>query len=400
MTVVPLRAGNRELPSWIDYFCEYTNDIQSPNAFRKWAGIVAVAGAIERKVWLLSQGAPIYPNLYVFLVGPPGSGKTRAVSECEQLWRALPEHKIAPTSLTKASLIDAVKEAERALPGHPDLGTYNSLLLASKEFSALLPGYDPDFMNALTYLYDNEPYGEKRRSKDTDFVIKNPCLNMIACTTPSYLNETLPAGAWDQGFLSRTIIAYSEVADIAPLHLLEDGKKRDTHLEKALKQDIQTIGSRVGKIAFERDAAEALEAWNKARREHEPKHPRLTHYNTRRMVHLLKLSLIAAVDRGSQNIAILDVQRAQDWLTEVESVMADIFLAMASGGDARVINEAHHWMIVRQVRENRATTGAELRQYLAGRIPSHSVERVVELMLRTGAIQATGTDGLWAKPPT
>lgn len=400
MSVIPIRQAGRELSSWIDYFMEYTSDIQSPNPFRRWAGIVAVAGAIERKVWLLSQGSPIYPNLYVFLVGPPGSGKTRAVSECEQLWRALSEHKIAPTSLTKASLIDAIKEAERALPGHPELGTYNSVLLAAKELGALLPGYDPDFMNALTYLYDNEPYGEKRRSKDTEFVIKSPILNMIACTTPSYLNETLPAGAWDQGFLSRTIIVYSEVTDIAPLNLLGDVKGRDPALERALRADIQAIGNRVGKLAFERDAAEVLEAWNKARRDHEPKHPRLTHYNTRRMVHLLKLSLIAAVDRGTQTVGVLDVQRAQNWLTEAESVMGDIFLAMASGGDARVINEAHHWLIVHQVRTNQPQTGANLRQYLAGRIPSHSVERVVELMQRTGMIKAVGTDGVWATPPS
>lgn len=400
MTIVSFRSPDRELPSWIDYFCEYTDDIQSPDSFRRWSAIVAVAGAIERKVWLLSQGAPVYPNLYVFLVGPPGSGKTRAVSECEQLWRSLAEHKLAPTSLTKASLIDAIKEAERALPGYPELGTYNSLLLASKELGALLPAYDPDFMNALTYFYDNEPYSEKRRSKDTEFVIKIPCLNMIACTTPSFLNDTLPPGAWDQGFLSRVIIAYSEVTDIAPLHLMGDSKPRDETLAKALKKDIQTIAGRVGKITFERDAADVLEAWNRSRREHEPTHPRLTHYNMRRMLHLLKLSLIAAVDRGSPTIAILDVQRAQNWLTEAEAVMGDIFLAMSSGGDARVMNEAHHWLITNQVRTNTPATGAALRQYLSGRLPSHSVERVIEMMLRTGAIKAVGTDGIWAKPPS
>lgn len=400
MTVIPIRSAGRELPSWIDYFMEYTSDIQSPDSFRRWSGIVAVAGAIERKVWLLSQGSPIYPNLYVFLVGPPGSGKTRALSECEQLWRALPEHKLGHTSLTKASLVDAIKDAERALPGHPELGTYNSLLVASKELGALLPQYDPDFMNALTYFYDNEAYSEKRRSKDTEFIIKSPCLNMIACTTPSYLNDTLPSGAWDQGFLSRTIITYSEVSDIAPLHLLGDSKPRDPSLERALKQDIQTISNRVGKITFERDAAAVLEKWNQTRREHEPKHPRLTHYNTRRMVHLLKLSIIAAVDHGALTIGLEDVQRAQEWLAGAEAQMADIFLAMTSGGDARVINECHHWMIVRQVRENRATTGAEVRQYLAGRVPSHSVERTIALMFSMGLVNAVSTDGMWAKPPS
>ncbi len=402
MSVVPLRpATGRELPSWIEYFIAYVSDIQSTPLFLRWAGIATIAGALERKVWITSQKKILYPNLYTLLVGPPGSGKTRALTECEDLWHVLTEHKIAHTSLTKASLVDALKDAERAMPGRPELGTFNSLLIACSELMNLIPQYDTAFMGMLTDVYDNKTYSEKRRTKDLDFTIKHPQINMIACTTESFLTDLMPPGAWDQGFLSRTIIVYSGGLDQPkPLNLLDREAPRDAGLERALKKDLVSIGNQVGKLLFEEEAANALEAWNQGRREHEPKHPRLTHYNTRRMVHLLKLCIVAAVDRGGNSIALQDVQTAQDWLTEVEGVMSDIFLAMASGGDARVMNEAHHWLIVNQVRNNKATTGAALRQFLAGRVPAHSVERLIQLMFATGMIKAVGTDEVWAKPPS
>lgn len=400
MTIIPLRSSGRELSSWIDYFLEFTSDIQSDPLFIKWAGIATIAGALERKVWIISQKKILYPNLYTLLVGPPGSGKTRALTECEDLWHVLTDHKIAHTSLTKASLVDALRDAERSVLGHPDLGTFNSLLIACGELMNLIPQYDTAFMGMLTDVYDNKQYSEKRRSKDIDFVIKCPQINMIGCTTASFLTDLMPPGAWDQGFLSRTIIVYSEGLSAAkPLNLLDDEKPRDPVLEAALKKDLVSIGNRVGKLIFERDAAGLLETWNQTRKNHDPAHPRLTHYNTRRMVHLLKLCMVAAANHGSPTITSHDVQTAQNWLAEAEGVMADIFLAMASGGDARVINECHHWLIVQQVRSNKAQTGASLRQFLAGRIPAHSVERVVDLMFRTGAIKAVGTDEVWAKPP-
>jgi hypothetical protein len=291
--------------------------------------------------------------------------------------------------MSKAALIDSLKEAERAIPGKME-GTFNALYLGAKELGALLPGYDTDFMNALVYLYDSIPYGEKRRTKDIDFTIKHPLLNLIACTTPSYLNEMLPPGAWEQGFLSRVIIVYSEILDIIKLNLLEEDKGRDPALGKALEKDLINIGQRVGRLQFEREAAQVLETWNAERREHEPKHPRLTHYNTRRPLQLLKLSQIAAADRGANVIGTVDVQRAQDWLTRAETFMPDIFTAMLSGGDARVTNEFHHYVMVEQIRCKGPVPLHMAYKFLQSRVPSHSVERIMQMMYQTGMLSGKG----------
>src|SRR5690606_31276805 len=119
---------------------------------------------------------------------------------------------IAPTSVTKASLIDALAAAERKIirPGHdPSIITFNSLVVASDELGVFLPAYENDFMNVLTNIYDCRVYSETRRTSKVSIRMEAPQLNFTAATTPSYLTALLPEGAWDQGFLSRTILIYS-----------------------------------------------------------------------------------------------------------------------------------------------------------------------------------------------
>src|SRR5438270_12959948 len=108
--------------------------------------------------------------------------------------------------------MDEVGAATRVCHQLPiGLTTFNSLLIASKELGALIPGYDTDFLNALTYLYDNAKYDEKRRGKSEPLVIERPQVNLIGCTTPGFLLDTMPIGAWSQGFLSRVILVYSDI---------------------------------------------------------------------------------------------------------------------------------------------------------------------------------------------
>ena len=127
----------RILNNWIDEFVELTNHLPSPLLFRKWAGISAIAGVLERKVWVRTMNMELYPNLYVVLTGPPGVGKTVATSLVEDLWRAIPGLPVAPKSVTKPSLIDALTDAKRSkvyIDGNQSSHlNYNSLLLNAGE---------------------------------------------------------------------------------------------------------------------------------------------------------------------------------------------------------------------------------------------------------------------------
>ena len=69
----------RKCPSWIDYFVQSTAKLESPGIFRLWAAISVIGAAVEQRVWMISQGRKVYPNIYCGLVAHPGVGKTKTI---------------------------------------------------------------------------------------------------------------------------------------------------------------------------------------------------------------------------------------------------------------------------------------------------------------------------------
>lgn len=378
----------RHYDDWVEGFSKYTEKYPSPVPFRKWAAISAVAGALERKVFLRTGQGPVYPNLYVLLCGPPGVGKSEVTGRTQELWLSLEKHHVAASSLTRASLADQLDESERtvSIVNQPAL-TFNSLLVCANELGVFIPSYENDFMNTLTDLYDCRIYSEHRRGNKLKIEIPKPQLNILAGTTPSYLNNVLPAGAWDQGFLSRTIVVYSGETFINPL--FDNIMGADDEMEK-LQEDLAEIGNLIGEFRIDEEAKKAIDAWHMNRPKHEPSHPKLVNYNTRRTLHMLKLCMVACTAKTDDLTITLDhFQTATDWLVEAEKYMPDVFKSMNMGGDANAIQETWYYLYQLYVKENAPISEARVYTFLQERVPAHSVERIVEVMVKAGILEAT-----------
>jgi hypothetical protein len=387
----------RRLPDWINAFVEYTSDLPSPLIFRKWAAISAIAGAMEQRVWVRSLGNDLYPNLYTILVGPPGIGKTVITNEVEALWGTVDELKIAPQSLSKASMVDAMAAAKRRIvrPGKtPALYDFHHLLVVSSELSDLIPVYDPPFMSILQSLYGPlKTFRDRKRShnKGEEVVVERPALHLLGATTPSFMNSLMPEGAWDQGFISRTILVYSGENTIRPL-FDEPAKRKE--LFNDLAHDLAIIASdeTFGQMEWQPEAAAAISQWHSAGGEPKPAHIKLTHYNTRRTAHLLKLCITTCMGRGDQAfvISLDDFNRALDLLTEVERYMADIFKSMGVGGDSAAIDETWYMCYESYKKDQKPIPENRLVAFLAQRVPAHSVRRVIEIMERGHILEQIG----------
>lgn len=381
--------------SWIEDFLTYTSNRPSPPLFRKWAAISAVAGVLERKVWVRSFNTDLHPNLYVLLVGPPAVGKTVMISEVDRLWISLRNdqtpstgHYVASTDLTGAAIIDELHEAQRRIikPEQiPSVISFNSLLVASNELGTLIPAYEPAMMNFLTDVYDGKRYDQKRRGRrDEPIRIPNPQLNLLAGTTPSYLNNFMPEGAWDQGFISRVIIIYSG-----------DNMMRNPFIEidedggwKELQRGLAKIGSYFGRFTLTSETKEAFIAWHMGGGKPVPNHPRLLHYNGRRSAHLLKLCMIASADRTDKLVVEMDdYHAALSWLLDAELYMPEVFKSMNSGGDKRVIEETYHWMLEKYLRERKPIIAHMVYEFVSQRTPAHNVGKIVQVMVQAGIIE-------------
>lgn len=391
-------GSTRQLQSWISAYEEFTAASGSPRIYQLWTAIACLAGAMERKIWVRTMQSNLYPNLYTLLVGGPGIGKSQALGHAERFWRALKGHHVAPTSLTKASLVDALADAKRSIvrPGQiPPHVEFNSLLVPASEFGAFLPQYENDFMNTLTTLYDGGTYAERRRTKDLKLEIPRPQLNILGATTPSYLNSLLPQGAWDQGFISRTILIYSgerAIRDVFAEELV------DPALHGALTNDLKLISEQFGKMDFTPECVEAIREWNSSDCAPQPTAPKLKYYCTRRLLHTLKLTMVASIDRApSLVIERQDFERAKGWLLSAEAAMDDIFLAMNTGGDGTIMEDTWNFVYKIQSKEKRPISEQRIVSYLSTKTPTHNIKSMLDTLIRAGMLELV-PGGYQARP--
>jgi hypothetical protein len=203
--------------------------------------------AMERKTYIRTNIGELFPNLYVIAIAPPGVGKTLITGTTQEFIAELGDHWMAPSSVSRASLVDALGAAERKVvipQNNPPVLSFNSLSVVQNEMGVFLPAYDMEFMAVLTDLYDCRNFSERKRSSDINTKMTAPQLNLFAATTVSYMADTMPEGAWDQGFLSRTLLIYSgEVIKRSLWDTIERPPTLKNDLISDLKQTLSDLDS-------------------------------------------------------------------------------------------------------------------------------------------------------------
>lgn len=399
----------RKFSSFVDGFLSYTEGRGSPAIYRKWTAIFLVSAALERKAWIVTAKGTLYANQFVFLIGPAGVGKSLCTALSYELLSAIrtPESPIfiAPTSVTKASLADALNKAERRivkLNENPPITAFNSLQVIANELGVFLPAWDGDFMSTLTDLWDNGRYHETRRTSKVEINIPKAQLNILSATTPAYLNSLLPEGAWEFGFMSRVINIYSGETAYTDIFAELD---YDGTTHKHLISDLTDIYNIWGEFAITDEVKEAINAWARSGFNPRPDHPKLIHYNTRRLAHLLKLCIIASAATSSERLITIDhYAEALSWLVEAESYMPDIFKALKVGGDQRSMEECWHFAYQYFMKHKTPVPEHLLVMFLGERVPAHSVDRILDVMVRaqllTKKFMSTGGQGYEPKGRT
>jgi hypothetical protein len=390
-----------ESEDWIELFLDWTEGIPSPRIFRQWAAICTLAGALERRVHIVSAGKTLFPNMYVLLVGTPGVGKTQVIEHVNDLWHVFTELHVAPHDVTKAALIDCLAQASsRRVLGESELLEYNSLLVAADEFGVLVPSHDLEFLSTLNRIFDNPPqHRQNRRGLQQQVDITNPQLNIVGGVQPAYLANLLPEEAWSMGFMSRVIMVFSGEKVKFKLNLRSDAKLRgNAAVRDVLISKTQKILGLFGRLDWTEEAENAVEKWNEGGLEPVPEHSKMEHYNQRRLLHVLKLCIISAVSRSSFVIDALDFNRARDWLFEVEQFMPDVFREMVQRSDRQVIDELHWYAWKLWVKDKQPIHEARLFEFLRIRAPSDKIPRILDIAVRAGMFENLGLNFYKPKP--
>ncbi len=379
---------------------DYTEGIPSPGIFRQWSAIATAAASLERRCWVETARKVLYPNMFVLLVGPPASGKSVSIDHAKDLIREVKKFHVAPSSVTSASLIDAIGEADRKIMNGSQLVEYKSLIVQSSEFGVLVPSHDLEFMAQLNDIYDcPRVFSQKRRHQHGGKTreIINPQVNILAGAQPGFLSSLLPEEAWHMGFTSRLVMIYANSAppvELFPTVSLEADQAQQAKARN-LVRGLLVMSSLMGKMEWTEDAMKYLGDWARQGCPPVPESPRLQHYSGRRGLHMIKLCMTTCAMRLaflSENerelrITLRDVETAKGWLLHAETLMPDIFRDMIMRSDGQVLQELHFFLWRLWMKDKKPIHEARILSFLSAKAPSEKVMRLLELAERSNMIK-------------
>jgi hypothetical protein len=197
-----------------------------------------------------------------------------------------------------------------------DLRDLHSMYISATEFTTFMGTNSIDLINCLIKLYDGDEYEYKLKS--SAIILKDGLLNLLGGTTPTSINESLPAAAIGQGFMSRMILVWGNKK-----YARVPRPSIDTNARMALLDFYKQLHENFdGPFVESPEAAkfydEILYDYNVSISD-----PRFVHYIDRRNIHLLKLSMVFAATRLSKIIERRDMECAHDLLCLTEINMPD-----------------------------------------------------------------------------
>jgi len=335
-----------------DFLASYVEIIspkgEAPARFHFWTAVHTIAGALRRRVYFDAGTFKWYPNFYIILVGPPGIVKKSTVINIgARLLREVPNVIVGADCTTWQQFVQEVAEAkdffaegdpqsldEEALLNRTHTVT-SALSLEISELGTFLNTDDRDMINILTELWDcklDQKFVKATKTQGSDEIM-NPFVNIIAGTTPAWMNDNFRGRIGGWGLSSRCIFLHASRPDrrIALPHLEWKGE-HDAIMAK-FREDLIDIAKLQGGCILTPEAQEFFTAWYIAHGErherlesHPHRDPWLSYYMARKHDNVMKLAIVlTAARRDTLIITLQDAQDAVARCDEIEEELSHVF---------------------------------------------------------------------------
>jgi hypothetical protein len=343
----------------------------------------------------------LHPNLFVFLVGPPGTGKSVAMSPGGSILRKSGAVTLAPNDVTKQGLLDVMANSGKAVLFDPTPENpiaipmdYHFLALRIGELSNFMSQYDAALAGLLTDLYDcGDVNDEHKRGHDKGKSIPFPGISMLVGTATQNLGNTISDALWGSGFMARVIMVYSD-QKVIPKDMFRKADPNEV-LRAELVDRFKALKSLKGPMIWTPEAQAQMYEFRLHADREAPLHNRLTHYHTRRWAHLAKLCMISALQDERMEVDTSDIQTAKEWLLAAELDMPEIFKDMQTHEDGHIYEEMRHIMHQAYMSSGRKPVHVSvLVKWLSSRVASHAVMRMIDIAVAADLFRrCIGTEG-------
>lgn len=344
------------MPSNFERWLSITEGLTSPNSYIHWGYHYLISACLQRRVWCGPRHMPIFPNMYVILVGEAGLGKGIVIKPIAEL---LKYHKLQDQSVSKQQLSKALTDADKTLmeevkrqdymrakshedemenkngakfrtfekpdlfpvapddttyeslvqvtakalrrinfdSTHPETGqpcmgiyTHSSLAFCLEELSSLMKKHTENVVRYLLVTYDCGDYDRDTKHQGKDRV-KKCCVNILAGTTPEYMQDIFNSRIIDEGLSSRAFFIYESQDREASLFIPELTPEQEQY-KKDLLGHIKDLSELYGPVTVDKDTQDMLELWWKSSQSVRPNTSvKLNPYYRRKKVHVFKLAM-------------------------------------------------------------------------------------------------------------
>jgi hypothetical protein len=257
---MPLLDIEATLPKegFIPVYINHLNDFSdAPIQFKAMTAIQVASIAIGHKIVFTWAGKPKWVNLFSLLVGPPVFTRKSHITGIGR--ETLKSVNILPlgTDFTAEGIVTRLDQLVKE-------GKDPSGFLYFTEFSQFIKSaqksYNTGNIEFLNQLYDCDDIVRVRSGKDA-LIVKNPVVSMLACSTPSWIRESVNEGDIGGGFWARILIIPADEPRPNEIKTWPDIKKNAINEEKA-KYHLWSFVDRKGAISFGERCKEIYNNWH------------------------------------------------------------------------------------------------------------------------------------------
>lgn len=367
----------RRLSDFITGFKHYSEVYNTTPLFAQAAAIWMVGTSVRRQVGMRARGNSLHPNLFIELVGGPGTGKSQSINAARSIFLPATNSSIIPASVTRAGMEDYMQQnlQQSKSPDGALLLSHECIGL-SEEMQGILPDQDLGHLTLYNILYDLPKFHKAVTRTHGEVSLEAPYCSILTGAQPAFLATTMPEQAWGMGFMSRSIMVFDTPRERRSMFELRD---TDPTLKANLIADLKTIASLYGWMEWTKEA-EALydEWWVQAGGIPVPPAKRLAMgYNSRRELHMAKLAMCISLSRSDDLfVDEKDVAAAIETLLHFESKMNSIFQEMAATGSMVMLQDVID-KIKADSAEGRPTEEATIINMLMQRFPATQVHSMI-----------------------
>ncbi len=326
---------------WLTAYVNYAGFSEAPRRMHFWSGVAAVAGALRRRVWIDMAYFKWHCNHYIIFVAPPGIvSKSTTVAIAMDILRKVPGVNFGPDVVTWPALVTAFAASAESFEVAGDFHAQCALTLESSELGNLINPTDREMIDLLVTLWDSKQGAFKKVTKNSGSdVVENPWINLVACTTPSWIAGNFPEYVIGGGFTSRCLFVYTDQKEKLVAYPSLHVPRGIAQERESLVNDLEHIATNlVGPYSLSPEAIEWGDIWYKFHYEHPPKHlqdDRFGGYLARKQTHIHKLGMVLAASRRDEMVITHeDLALANTMISDLEFDMPKVFAKIGRSEDS------------------------------------------------------------------